>query len=64
MEALLTNDFTFTSPKDDHIDLATYFARCWPNSERIKAFPIENLFEQGDVRRGFHPLWAFHTGGS
>jgi ketosteroid isomerase-like protein len=28
MEALLSDDFTFTSPRDDHINRATYFARC------------------------------------
>jgi SnoaL-like domain len=30
IEALLHDDFTFTSPRDDHIDRAAYFKRCWP----------------------------------
>ena len=30
MEALLDDGFTFTSPWDDHIDRAAWFARCWP----------------------------------
>ena len=30
IEALLHADFTFTSPRDDHIDRAAYFERCWP----------------------------------
>jgi ketosteroid isomerase-like protein len=30
MEAILADDFTFTSPYDDHIDRAAYFERCWP----------------------------------
>lgn len=29
IEALLTPDFTFTSPQEDHIDRATYVERCW-----------------------------------
>ena len=32
LEGLLADDFTFTSPYDDHIDRATYFVRCWPNA--------------------------------
>jgi ketosteroid isomerase-like protein len=48
IEPLLTDDFSFSSPRDDHIDKATYFGRCWPNSERIRAFHIEKLFEKGN----------------
>ena len=47
VEDLLSDDFTFTSPLDDHIGRAIYFERCWPNSEKIRAFTIEKLFEQG-----------------
>ena len=35
IEKLIAPDFHFTSPLDNRIDRATYFARCWPNSERI-----------------------------
>ena len=48
IEPLLSEDFTFTSPLDDHIDRAAYFSRCWPNSEQIRAFTIEKLFERGN----------------
>jgi ketosteroid isomerase-like protein len=48
VERTLTDDFTFTSPYDDAIDRATYFERCWPNSERIHLFDIERIFEQGN----------------
>jgi ketosteroid isomerase-like protein len=48
IEELLSADFTFTSPLDDHIDRATYFKRCWPNSENIRVFRIEKLFEKGN----------------
>jgi hypothetical protein len=35
IEKLIAQDFHFTSPLDNRIDRATYFARCWPNSELI-----------------------------
>ena len=47
VDDLLAPDFTFTSPLDDHIDRAAYFAKCWPNSAKIRAIAIEKLFEQG-----------------
>ena len=47
VEDLLTDDFTFTSPYDDHIDRAAYFEKCWPNSADIRAFHIESLLEDG-----------------
>ena len=47
VEALLSDDFRFTSPYDDHIDRATYFNKCWPGSEDIRAFHIETLFDNG-----------------
>lgn len=48
IESLLAPDFTFSSPIDDHISRATYFERCWPNSEHLRAFRIEKLFAEGD----------------
>jgi ketosteroid isomerase-like protein len=47
-EALLSDDFTFSSPRDDRIGRAEYFARCWPNSGKFRAFHIERLFDQGN----------------
>ena len=46
VENLLSDDFTFTSPVDDHIDKATYFERCWPNHRSIKDHDIEKLFDR------------------
>ena len=48
IERLLADDFTFTSPYDDAIDRATYFERCWPNSEMIQTHVLERMFEHGD----------------
>jgi ketosteroid isomerase-like protein len=48
LEDLLSDDFTFSSPLDDHISRTTYFQRCWPNSETVSVFHIEKLFEKGN----------------
>jgi ketosteroid isomerase-like protein len=48
VEAVLAEDFTFTSPYDDRIDRAVYFERCWPNSERIKRHILEKIVVQGE----------------
>jgi len=38
LEALLADDFHFTSPLDNRLDRETYFGRCWPNSTTIDGF--------------------------
>jgi hypothetical protein len=48
LEAALSDRFTFTSPYDDHIDRATFFARCWPNHEQIKTIDIDKLIVRGE----------------
>ena len=48
VEQSLSDDFTFYSPPDPGIDRATYFERCWPNSETIDAFDFKRLVESGD----------------
>jgi ketosteroid isomerase-like protein len=45
---LLTDDFTFTSPYDDHIDKTTYFERCWPKQGWIRTMVVEQTFEHDD----------------
>jgi ketosteroid isomerase-like protein len=48
LEELLTDDFTFYSPADVGIDRATYWERCWPNSEHLKSFDFVRVIESGD----------------
>jgi len=48
IEALIADEFHFTSPLDNRIDRATYFARCWPNSESIEGFDLVHLVAHGD----------------
>ena len=47
IEALIADDFHFTSPLDNRIDRQTYFARCWPNSEKIQGFDFIRVVEDG-----------------
>jgi hypothetical protein len=49
MAAAITEDFTFSSPQDDHIDRNTYFERCWPEKPPFRAIDIEHLVLDGDV---------------
>lgn len=37
MVGLLAEEFTFTSPQDDHIDRAAFFDRCFPTAERLRS---------------------------
>ena len=39
-EALIADDFRFTSPLDNALDRKTYFERCWPNSKSMESFEI------------------------
>jgi ketosteroid isomerase-like protein len=48
VERLLTDDFRFYSPPDPGINRATYFERCWPNSQTIESFEFKRLIESGD----------------
>jgi hypothetical protein len=61
-ESLIAADFHFTSPYDDRIDRATYFERCWPNSERIRALTIEKLLVDGE--EAFVRYWLQPSEGS
>jgi ketosteroid isomerase-like protein len=48
LEEVLSDDFTFTSPRDDHINKATFFERCLPGSDNFRTHHIEKLFVQGN----------------
>lgn len=47
VEDFFTADFRFTSPYDDRIDKATYFERCWRNSDWIERQDLERIFVEG-----------------
>jgi len=48
VEELLSSRFTFTSPLDDNIDRARYFAKCWPGNEHITRFRLDQVAVDGD----------------
>ncbi len=48
MEALIAQDFHFTSPLDNRLDRETYFRRCWPNSKTMAGFDFVNLVADGN----------------
>jgi ketosteroid isomerase-like protein len=48
LEALLADDFRFTSPLDNGLNRETYFARCWPAAQNIEAFDFIHLMPAGD----------------
>ena len=48
VEDALTGDFRFTSPYDDAIDKASYFDRCWRNSDWIERHELETILVEGD----------------
>jgi ketosteroid isomerase-like protein len=48
IEALIGEDFHFTSPLDNRLDRKSYFERCWKNSESIKNISIIHLVEDGE----------------
>lgn len=48
LEEILSDDFTFTSPRDDHISKTAFFERCFPGSDQFQAHQIEQLFVQGN----------------
>jgi len=51
IEALLDEDFHFTSPIDNALDRATYMRVCWPNSSSTASF--DYIYEGADGDRAF-----------
>jgi len=46
---MLADDFRFTSPYDDALDKATYFARCWRDPGWIERHALERIVVDGDA---------------
>ncbi|TIX89811.1 nuclear transport factor 2 family protein [Rhizobium sp. P44RR-XXIV] len=47
VEPMLAPDFTFSSPRDDHIDRRRYFEHCWPREKVFRDIHIEHLIADG-----------------
>ncbi|HQY51629.1 MAG TPA: DUF4440 domain-containing protein [Ignavibacteria bacterium] len=48
IENILSEEFIFSSPQDDHIDRAAYFEKCWPMNTQKPFIPIETIVESGE----------------
>jgi ketosteroid isomerase-like protein len=48
IEQTLADGFTFSSPVDDHISVAAFKERCWPNAYNIKRFEVDKFIINGD----------------
>lgn len=48
VDPMLTRNFTFSSPRDDHIDRKRYFEHCWPKEKIFRDIHIEHLVADGD----------------
>ena len=48
MQQVLADGFNFSSPLDDHISLASFKERCWPNSANIKRVDVDKIVINGD----------------
>jgi len=47
-DPMLAPDFTFSSPRDDHISRQRYFEHCWPKQKAFRDIHIEHLIADGD----------------
>lgn len=45
LEQLMSGDFTYNSPKDNKIDKAEYFSKCWLENESKPVYTIEKILE-------------------
>jgi ketosteroid isomerase-like protein len=47
-ERLIAQDFSFTSPQDDHIDKVAFLERCFPTANRLNSQEILELVSAGE----------------
>jgi ketosteroid isomerase-like protein len=49
-EALLSDEFVFTSPQDDHIDKVAWLERCFPSADHFDGPGVTlEIVEAGDI---------------
>jgi ketosteroid isomerase-like protein len=48
LENILSDYFTFNSPRDDHINKTEYFERCFPYGDQFRSHRIEQLCTMGN----------------
>jgi ketosteroid isomerase-like protein len=60
IEALIADDYRFTSPIDNALNRKTYFELCWPNSKALTGF--DYIYESEDGNSAFI-VYEAHTHG-
>ena len=48
LQQILADEFTFSSPVDDHISIKVFKEKCWPNAYKIKRCDVNKLVVNGD----------------
>lgn len=56
IEAVIGEEYRFTSPRDNALDRDTYFARCWPASEAMTSMELIHGTEDGEL------AWVVYEG--
>ena len=60
---LYADDFSFTSPQDDHIDKATFFERCFPTADRFKDHRLLHVTPANEELVFVYYEYELETGG-
>ncbi|MFI1393359.1 nuclear transport factor 2 family protein [Streptomyces sp. NPDC020681] len=60
--ALYADDFSFTSPQDDHIDKTAFFERCFPTADRFKDHRLLHVTPADDELVLVHYEYELTTG--
>ena len=59
IEGVVDETLRFTSPRDNRIDRATYFRRCWKNNEAIVGRKMIHILADGErVFVAYELAWA------
>jgi ketosteroid isomerase-like protein len=62
LKSLLADDFTFTSPNDDHDSLAVFKTRCWDtNANLIRHFDLQLIAGNGNDALVMYVLHIFKS---
>ncbi|MFF4255028.1 nuclear transport factor 2 family protein [Streptomyces sp. NPDC001663] len=61
--ALYADGFTFTSPRDDHIDKAAFFERCFPTADRFAEQRLLHVVPADEELVLVHYEYELTTGG-
>ncbi|MCX5558095.1 nuclear transport factor 2 family protein [Streptomyces sp. NBC_00038] len=60
---LYADDFSFTSPRDDHIDKAAFFELCFPTADRFKEQRLLHVTPADEELVLVHYEYELTTGG-